>query len=173
MVRAAQVRHYFKDRRNTKPSAKIVTSPNAKLIMPSRFPISNQRLHMLTVGSSMHYEQCYWTKLLVLISDMIQDRALTYWYEINVPKSPPFPKPATQIPPETLAHRLGLGLSSDDEACFFYYKWFNNWFTHVLPNELLIKPTCLSLYKYIADLLWGSITSKVYLITTLDHILLP
>ena len=47
-------------------------------------------------------------------ADMIQDRALTYWYEMHVPEPPPFPKPATQIPPETLAHRLGL--SSDDEA---------------------------------------------------------
>ena len=47
-------------------------------------------------------------------ADMIQDRALTYWYEMHVPEPPPFPKPAMQIPPETLAHRLGL--SSDDEA---------------------------------------------------------
>jgi hypothetical protein len=46
-------------------------------------------------------------------ADMIQDKALTYWYEKNVPEPPTFPKPATQIPHETLAHRLGL--HSDDE----------------------------------------------------------
>jgi hypothetical protein len=47
-------------------------------------------------------------------AEIIHDKAITYWYELNVPEPPPFPKPATQIPPETLAHRLGL--YSDDEA---------------------------------------------------------
>jgi hypothetical protein len=47
-------------------------------------------------------------------AEIIHDKAITYWYEMNVPEPPPFPKPATQIPPETLAHRLGL--SSDDKA---------------------------------------------------------
>ncbi len=46
-------------------------------------------------------------------AEIIHDKAITYWYEMNVPEPPPFPKPATQIPPETLAHRLGL-ISDDD-----------------------------------------------------------
>jgi hypothetical protein len=112
VVQAVQARHYSRDR-NTKLSEKIATSPNAKLIMPSRFPISNQRAHMLTVGSSIDITK---TMLLneITRADMIQDKALTYWYETNVPELPPFPKPVMQIPPETLAHILGL--TSDDEA---------------------------------------------------------
>jgi hypothetical protein len=50
----------------------------------------------------------------IIRADMIQEKALTYWYELNVPEPPPFPKPVTQIPNETLAQRLGL--PSDDEA---------------------------------------------------------
>ncbi len=50
----------------------------------------------------------------IIRADKIHDTALTYWYEINVPEPPPCPKPATKLPIETLAQRLGL--QSDDEA---------------------------------------------------------
>jgi hypothetical protein len=41
----------------------------------------------------------------IIRADKIHDTALTYWYEINIPEPPSFPKPATQLPIETLAQR--------------------------------------------------------------------
>jgi hypothetical protein len=105
MAQAARATHYSKGR-NTRLSKKTVTSPNARFIMPYRFPMRNPHARILIVASSLNE---------IIRADMIHDKALTYWYEINVPEPPPsFPKPATQISHETLAQRLGL--PSDDEA---------------------------------------------------------
>jgi hypothetical protein len=79
---------------------------------------------------------------------MIQDKALTYWYEMNVPEPPPFPKPTTQIPPETLAHRLGL--TSDDEASS---TTSDSTTSPILTYKLLVRLIYLNIYKYTTDLL--------------------
>jgi hypothetical protein len=50
-------------------------------------------------------------------ADDINEKAINFWYEHNVPEPPLLsPPPATRIPSETLHQRLGLSSASESDS---------------------------------------------------------
>jgi hypothetical protein len=49
-------------------------------------------------------------------AEAINTRANIYCHEFTVPEPPPLPKPATQVPDESLTQRLGLSSDTSESS---------------------------------------------------------